>query len=307
MTAWRRWIGTCILLLVGTLGRTVEVSLPPLPPITARDTVLVVAPHPDDEALCCGGLIHRAREAGARVAIVWITNGDGFRLDAMLTQRVLFPNASVYQSLARIRMDEARESARSLDVSPDSLFFLGYPDRGISQLMGAFYDARSPWRSSFTHANSVDYPGSFDPGAAYEGARLAADFGAVLDRVKPTLVFAPSVHDSHPDHRGTALLAIRVLRERGELGELRNWIVHGGSGWPTGGFTPQAPQSIAPNGAGLRWMELQLDPASVTAKLQAITAHQSQMRVMAHTMRRYVRSTELFAPLPPGEAQNPPR
>jgi hypothetical protein len=61
-------------------------ALPPFRAITASDTVLVVAPHPDDESLCCGGLIHTARSAGARVAIVWITNGDGFRWDAMIVE-----------------------------------------------------------------------------------------------------------------------------------------------------------------------------------------------------------------------------
>jgi len=301
---YRRFsVGT--LLFMGVMGPASAAPLPSMAPVTGADSVLVVAPHPDDESLCCGGLIHMAREAGARVTIVWITNGDGFRWDAMVTHHVLFPSATVYRSLAGMRADEARAAARSLDVPADSLYFLGYPDQGVAALMGAYYHSVMPWRSSYTQATSVIYPGAFDPGAVYEGERLAADFGAILDRVKPTLVLAPSVRDSHPDHRGAALLTIRVLGERGELGELRNWIVHGGSGWPTGGFEPDSPQTVAPLGAGLHWTALQLDAASVAAKLQAITAHHSQMRVMAHTMRRYVRSTELYAQ--PDEPDTPAR
>jgi LmbE family N-acetylglucosaminyl deacetylase len=87
----------------------------------------------------------------------------------------------------------------------------------------------------------------------------------------------------------------RVLAGRGELTQLRYWIVHGGHGWPAGGFEPHAPQTIAPRGVGLQWQELQLDEDSVQAKLQAISAHQTQMRMMGHTMKRYVRSTELYA------------
>jgi LmbE family N-acetylglucosaminyl deacetylase len=265
-------------------------------PVTADDSVLIVAPHPDDESLCCGGLIHMARKSGARVAIVWITNGDGSRWDAMLTHHALFPGAGSYQALALTRMEEARAAARSLDVSADSTYFLGYPDRGVRQLMGAFYESATPWRSRYTRASSVIYPDAFDPGAPYEGERLAKDFRAILDRVKPTLVLAPSPRDSHPDHHGVALLATRVLAERGELGELRYWIVHGGTGWPAGGYQPRAPQTISPRGLGLHWEELPLDEEAVAAKLQAIAAHQSQMRMMGHTMRRYVRSTELYAP-----------
>src|ERR1700685_2662439 len=45
---------------------------------TGADVLLVVAPHPDDETLCCAGAIQRARAAGARVAVVWITRSDGY-------------------------------------------------------------------------------------------------------------------------------------------------------------------------------------------------------------------------------------
>ena len=58
------------------------------------DAVLVVAPHPDDETLCCAGVIQRARAAGARVAIVWLTGGDAFELDAILVERRLLCGAS---------------------------------------------------------------------------------------------------------------------------------------------------------------------------------------------------------------------
>src|SRR5690606_16065184 len=39
--------------------------------LDAGARILVVAPHPDDESLCCGGLIATARRAGAEVSIVW--------------------------------------------------------------------------------------------------------------------------------------------------------------------------------------------------------------------------------------------
>src|SRR5438094_488409 len=44
--------------------------------ITARDRVLILAPHPDDESLAAGGLIQRAVAAGAATRIVFATDGD---------------------------------------------------------------------------------------------------------------------------------------------------------------------------------------------------------------------------------------
>jgi len=40
-----------------------------LPRLDARTSLLVVAPHPDDETLCCAGVIQRVmRAGGARVS-----------------------------------------------------------------------------------------------------------------------------------------------------------------------------------------------------------------------------------------------
>lgn len=283
-------------MLAASLGVAgARAALPAMAPIRAADSLLIVAPHPDDESLCCAGLIHQARQAGAKVAIVWITNGDGFRWDDMVVNHELLPDHTSYLQLARMREGEAREAAHILDVAPASTYFLGYPDRGVGRLMSDYYAPPVPWRSHYTGARSVVYPDSFDFGARYDGESLRRDFEEVLDRVQPTLVFAPSTQDTHPDHRGAGLLVLRVLAGRGELGELRSWIVHGGSGWPRGGYAPETPQSIAPTGAGLRWEELKLDHDDVAAKLQAISAHRSQIKVMGGVMHRYVRSTELFS------------
>src|SRR3989344_3474180 len=40
-----------------------------------KETLLVIAAHPDDEVLGCGGLISRVKEGGGKVFVLFLTNG----------------------------------------------------------------------------------------------------------------------------------------------------------------------------------------------------------------------------------------
>ena len=51
-------------------------EIPPLEPFTKEDRVLVLAPHPDDEDISCGGVIQRALKSGAQVKVAYLTCGD---------------------------------------------------------------------------------------------------------------------------------------------------------------------------------------------------------------------------------------
>jgi len=280
-------------------------SLPPLRAISPGDSILIVSPHPDDESLCCGGLISAARRLGASVSIVWVTNGDAFRWDAMVVEKTLRPRAGGFIELARQREGEAREAASILGVAPASVFFLGYPDRGVLHLLLDYYHPNTPWRSKFTGASAVVYADAVDPGARYDGEDLVRDFESVLDRVKPTLVLAPSPQDTHPDHRGAGILAWRTMVARRQPDLIRFWIVHGGRGWPTPrGFHPDLEQTIAPRGIGMQWERFSLDAPSIETKRRAVQAHRSQTRVMGTVMLGYVRGDELFSrtPVPPRSA-----
>lgn len=42
----------------------------------AKKTLLVIAPHPDDEVLGCGGLIKRVKDEGGKVYVLFLTVGD---------------------------------------------------------------------------------------------------------------------------------------------------------------------------------------------------------------------------------------
>jgi LmbE family N-acetylglucosaminyl deacetylase len=46
------------------------------PSFTAQSRLMVIAPHPDDESLACGIVLQRAVRAGARVRVIYATDGD---------------------------------------------------------------------------------------------------------------------------------------------------------------------------------------------------------------------------------------
>lgn len=83
-----------------------------------RRSCLVVAPHPDDETLGCGGTIAGKRAAGADVAVVVVTDGRHSHRSARIT-----PGA-----LAAIREEEARRACGALGVRADQVHFLRYEE-----------------------------------------------------------------------------------------------------------------------------------------------------------------------------------
>ncbi|MDB6090571.1 MAG: LmbE family protein [Gammaproteobacteria bacterium] len=274
-----------------------DLSAGDFPQIDANTTLLVVSPHPDDETLCCAGAIRRVLQAGGRAGVVWITSGDASELSMVIVEKSLFLNSSKLRDLAARRMREARAATALLGVPAEQQFFLGYPDRGVLQLMTDNY--ATPYHSRFTGATSVPYATAVFPGDPYTGQSLERDFDAVLDRVHPTLVLAPSPQDSHPDHRASGILAIRALSRRNELAKAHYWIVHGGEGWPSPrGYYPDIPLNPPPRGKGLAPTAFVLTEDEQMRKLDAVRAYRTQMEVMSSFLLAFVRTTELYSSIP---------
>jgi LmbE family N-acetylglucosaminyl deacetylase len=293
--AWRGyWLAA--LLTVAAPAAPVPAAGAPLPrmPVPGdHDRLLVIAPHPDDESLCCAGLLQEAIAHGAAVGIVWITAGDGFELDALLVAHTMSPGSGTMQRLGKQRLREAHAAADELGVPRASQYVLGYPDRGVQEILGPYHDRT--YRSRYTASTSVRYADAVSPDAPYNGADLERDFEHVIVDFRPTLVLAPAPQDLHPDHRASGELARRVLGRRGELGELRYWIIHA-RGWPRPlGLQQDLPLAPPDAAAQLDWESLPLSPEERARKLAALGEHRSQMEVMAPLMRAFVRSNEIFA------------
>jgi LmbE family N-acetylglucosaminyl deacetylase len=276
-----------------------------LPPIDANTSLLVVSPHPDDETLCCAGAIRRVIAAGGRVSVVWITSGDGSELSMLIAERSLFAPRDKVRDLAARRMQESRAAMAVLGVAGTRQFFLGYPDGVIRQLLTG--DRSTVYHAKFTGETRVPYSDALFPGHSYTGASLEKDFEAVVDRVRPTLVLAPSPQDTHPDHEASGLLAIRTLTRRGELPKAHYWIVHGGEGWPSPrGYMPGIPLNMPPRGKGLAATSFALTDDEEARKLQAVNAYHTQLQFLSPFMLTFVRTSEIYSaiPLPPDVPSN---
>ena len=55
---------------------TLFLALAGLPSVAAGKTIIVFAPHPDDEALIAAGRVRAGLTSGATVKVVVVTNGD---------------------------------------------------------------------------------------------------------------------------------------------------------------------------------------------------------------------------------------
>ena len=127
---------------------------PALPALDGATSLLVISPHPDDETLCCAGVIQRVLRAGGRVTIVWVTSGDGSALGMLLVEKTLF-DARKMREFGQSRMREARAATALLGVAPGGQLFLGYPDGAVARLLGE--NRALPYTSKFTDAAAVPY------------------------------------------------------------------------------------------------------------------------------------------------------
>ena len=79
---------------------------------------LVLAPHSDDEALGCAGLILRLRAAGRRVVVAIVSDGGACAL-AQFRSR---------QDVIALRREESRAGCAMLGVAAEDVIFMGLPD-----------------------------------------------------------------------------------------------------------------------------------------------------------------------------------
>jgi len=130
--------------------------VPQRQPLALGSTV-IVAPHPDDETLGCGGLLALLAQSGIPTKVLLMTNGSRSHPNSL---------SHPYEKLAEVREGETINALTALGVSPNAATFLRYGDGELPQpCTPAFGQTIGRLRDLFTEleANTVLVPWRRDP------------------------------------------------------------------------------------------------------------------------------------------------
>ncbi len=157
------------------------------------NTVLVLAPHMDDETIGCGGAVMHHRQAGAAVTVIYLTDGSKGDPDLYTTNLAESAIHQAEKALIRTRKQEAHNAARVMDIN--ELVFLDGPDGNLAPTE-QYIQTLARW----------------------------------LSQHKPQLIYHPSVMDSHDDHWTTNRILAAALHIAG-LSRTNNCLLRGYEVW----------------------------------------------------------------------------
>ncbi|MBC6606805.1 PIG-L family deacetylase [Hymenobacter sp. BT188] len=148
-------------------------------------STIVIAPHPDDESLGCGGLLALLRQAQVPVMAILVTDGT-----------MSHPNSQKYPPAARRQLREAEFEAALVALGITTApHYLGLADGNIPTAGAAGFEA------------------------------AAEQLLMRISQFSPTTVLAPWRRDPHPDHRATSQLLQAALAQLATPPRLLEYVV----------------------------------------------------------------------------------
>ncbi|HVP89902.1 MAG TPA: PIG-L deacetylase family protein [Terriglobales bacterium] len=288
-------------LLVAAAGLAAQAD-PGGPGPVPGDRVLVLAPHPDDETLGCGGIIQKAVALNLPVRVVFLTYGDDNEWSFLIYRKFFVYGSHAVEKMGLVRDGEARQAAAKLGLRADEVTFLGYPDHALQSIWYDHWSGQPPAVGPLSRAREVPYPDAYRPGAPYRGDDIVRDLRTILQDFKPTKVFLSHPADNHPDHRSLYVftrVALWDVYGDAQGPPLFPYLVHF-SGWPEhSGLHESWKLNPAPAlRDGIRWVSEALDEREVKTKLEALRQHKSQHEAGAPFLDAFVRENELFGDFP---------
>ena len=162
----------------GTPAATVLARMRALPFVTPDALIgagapLILAPHPDDESLGCGGLIAACCAMGRPPIVVVMTDGARSHPGS-----AAFPPAR----LVALRAAETRAAVAALGLAPSRLHFMGLPDGEVPRRGPAMEDAAAALAAIARDSGVGTILGTWehDPHADHVAAHVIASCAAAL-------------------------------------------------------------------------------------------------------------------------------
>jgi LmbE family N-acetylglucosaminyl deacetylase len=270
--------------------------------LSKDDRVLVLAPHPDDEVIACGGVLQRAMSLRLPVRVVFLTCGDNNQWSFAVYRKHPVVLPSGVMAMGEVRRGEAIKADAILGLKESDLAFLDYPDHGTLDIWYRHWGSEAPFRSMLTRSTAVPYPDAFRPGAPHKGEEVLRDISRHLREFRPTKILVSHGADHNPDHQALYLFTRIALWDLADEPPplVYPYLVHFRD-WPAPkGFDEALPSAPPPALAGkMPWMTFPLMEPEIRRKRDALEQHKSQVEYSGRYLLSFVRQNELFGGLPP--------
>lgn len=271
----------------------------------SHDKILVIAPHPDDEALGLSGILQQSLAQRAEFRIVYLTNGELNEIASIFYQKRPLLVKSDFIKNGNIRKQEASEAMNFLGIEPKSLIFLGYPDGGLLNIWVKYWGNAKPFRSFFTRINKVPYKDNFTFGRYYKGDEIVHDFERLLLDFQPTKIFVTAPFDLNTDHQAAFLfLNVALLNVQNQLDpipQVYQYLVHAHQ-WPQPKKYRQDEDMTIPThmdwSQDVQWQSAELTPDQVAKKKETILKYKSQIAYKKNFLLSFARKSEIFSQYP---------
>jgi LmbE family N-acetylglucosaminyl deacetylase len=150
-----------------------DLPIAPLATVIGSGTCMVLAPHPDDESLGCGGLIASCCAVGRPPLVAILTDGAASHPGSRT-----FPP----ERLRQVRAEEAREAVAHLGLPRTRLTFCGCPDANAptsEPAFGAVVHRLCALIADDPNVSTILAPWRYDPHCDHSAAARIADEAAL--------------------------------------------------------------------------------------------------------------------------------
>lgn len=260
-------------------------------------SIVVFAPHPDDEAISLGGWVADQVLQNKSVYGVMMTDGEAFARAVRsnrLSKRPFLASVD-FRKLGKIRRVEGINAFLALGIPEEKQFFLAYPGNGLRRIFESSNADRLIKSPATRQRFGIACWQGNKRSVSFCRNSLIRDIDQILTKTRPEVVVIPALFDSNQDHIATAKIVLERLKALKQEPKIVMYLVHVGSrrNFPKPyGYKPDAgisdpiglpkPQRYFPSKHALE------------KKSKALKSHRSQIRLKDGFLMSFMRREELF-------------